>query len=102
MMILDLISGPGIADKVNVELHSQLSYPTIIYIAGPVDHSTSGMITVNNLPSWLTGDYYITIKHRNSIETTSALPVSFAGSIINYDFTTAATQAYGDNMKQMG
>ena len=42
--------GPGIADQVNVELHSQISYPTIVYIAGPVDLSTSGMITIRQSP----------------------------------------------------
>jgi hypothetical protein len=94
--------GPGIADQVNVELHSQVNYPTIVYIAGPVDLSTSGMITVNNLPAWLSGDYYITIKHRNSIETVSAFPVSFAGSTTSYDFTTAAFQAFADNQKDNG
>jgi hypothetical protein len=95
--------GTGIADQVNVELHSQVSYPTLVYIAGPVDLSTSGIITVNNLPSWLIGDYYITIKHRNSIETTTPSPVWFGGgSVIDWDFTTSNAQAYGNNLKLMG
>ncbi len=44
------------------------------------------------------GSYYLDIKHRNSIETWSANPVSFTGDSAVYDFTTAANKAYGNNM----
>ncbi len=44
------------------------------------------------------GNYYIVIKHRNSVETWSASGVTFTkGSTASYDFTTAASQAYGNN-----
>jgi len=50
-----------------------------------------------------TGSYYIVVSHRNHLETWSKLPQSFVGGTpFNYDFTTAATQAFGDNMKQVG
>ncbi len=43
--------------------------------------------------------YHIVIKHRNSIETWSSNPVQFSDtSIVNYDFTSAQSQAYGNNM----
>jgi hypothetical protein len=93
---------PGYADQVIVELHNDVTYATIEYSSGPVNLSTSGVVTVNDIPSSLAGSYYITIKHRNSIETTSAAPVSFAASPVSYNFTTASSQAYGDNMKLMG
>ena len=41
--------------------------------------------------------YYIAIKHRNAIETWSATGQAFSGSVLSYDFTTAASQAYGNN-----
>jgi hypothetical protein len=47
-------------------------------------------------------DYYIYIMHRNSIAISSANPVSFAGNVITYNFSTAATQAYFDNQQQLG
>jgi hypothetical protein len=51
----------------------------------------------------INGNYYIAIKHRNHLETWSKLPQSFVtGTPVNYDFTTAANKAYGDNMKQVG
>ena len=50
-----------------------------------------------------TGKYYIIVRHRNHLETWSKYGVNFsAGITTNYDFTTAANKAYGDNMKQVG
>jgi hypothetical protein len=48
------------------------------------------------------GSYYIVVKHRNHLETWSSTAQSFADTVVNYDFTTAVTQAYGSNMKQVG
>jgi hypothetical protein len=47
------------------------------------------------------GTYYLVLKHRNSIETWSKSGgiVFMKDSSMSYDFTTAATQAYGNNMK---
>jgi len=42
--------------------------------------------------------YYIAIRHRNMIQTSSAAPYAFAATGNSYDFSTAATQAYGNNM----
>lgn len=39
------------------------------------------------------------MKHRNSIETWSMLPVIFTGNQTSYDFTTSADKAYGNNQK---
>ena len=51
------------------------------------------------------GSYYIVIKHRNSIETWSSLPVLFTSNT-NYNFTSGLTKAYNDGvnppMKNMG
>jgi hypothetical protein len=90
--------GPGIADKVTVELHNANNYSSVAFSSGPVNLKTNGTITITGIPVMLTGPYYITIRHRNSIETTSANPVSFTGNVINYNFTSGATQAYGDNL----
>ncbi|MDQ3020545.1 MAG: SBBP repeat-containing protein [Bacteroidota bacterium] len=40
--------------------------------------------------------YYIVVKHRNSIETWSSLVNNFNDSL-NYNFTTSASQAFGNN-----
>jgi len=42
--------------------------------------------------------YYIVLKHRNSIETWSMMPVLFSSGNLNYDFTVAPEMAFGSNM----
>ncbi|NVO20869.1 MAG: fibronectin type III domain-containing protein [Bacteroidetes bacterium] len=88
------------ADQISIELHNASSYGTIAFTAGGINLSTAGMASCI-LPDNLSGSYYITIKHRNSIETTSSLPVSFAGSSVTYDFTSDGLKAYSGNMKLM-
>jgi hypothetical protein len=69
------------------------------------DFTTKTVLKTNGmahfiLPSNLTGDYYIALKHRNSIEIWSALPVSFPSSNL-YDFTIASnTFTNGLNIPQ--
>lgn len=52
-----------------------------------------------NAPS---GNYYLGIRHRNSIETWSASPLTLTRNVnTNYDLTTAANKSYGGNMIQV-
>lgn len=91
---------PGLtADQVNIELHSTTLYATNIYTVNNVNLSTTGTSAIT-IPGLHSGSYYVTICHRNSIETTTALPVSFAGGIINYNFDAPA-KAFGSNLQQM-
>jgi len=104
--------GDGIADQITVELHASTThydagcscqvsdYPTIVYSATNIPLSTTGTAIVSAIPPDNNGSYYLTIKQRNSIETTSALPVSFSGSTISYAFN-ALSQAYDGNMTTM-
>ena len=91
--------GEGIADEITVELHNALEYETIEQTFNNVQLDIYGNTTIT-VPTELTGEYYITIKHRNSIVTVSALPVSFAGNTITYAFD-APGKAYGGNLLQM-
>ena len=52
----------------------------------------------------LNGNYYVVIRHSNSIETWSRNggEIYTKGVTFNYDFTTAADKAYGNNMIQKG
>jgi hypothetical protein len=43
--------------------------------------------------------YYLVVKHRNSIETWSAIGVQFITGSLMFDFTTVQSQAYGNNLK---
>lgn len=90
----------GVADQINVELHNSTTYATIAYTASNVPLSTAGAATIN-IPIANNGSYYITIKHRNSLETTTATAISFAGNIINQSFGAQAN-VYGGNLATSG
>ena len=54
-----------------------------------------------NAPS---GNYYVVVKHRNSVETWSksgGIAYTVGGNL-NYDFTTSASQAFGNNLQLVG
>ncbi|NVO20404.1 MAG: hypothetical protein HXX13_11925 [Bacteroidetes bacterium] len=114
-----LYSGPGVmrkaqgssgdqfpantADRLTVEFHDAAVPATVVYAFSNVDLLTNGMVSVSTVPSTLSGSYYIVIKHRNSIETWSAAPVSFSGTgSVSYDFSSSAAQAFGSNLKSIG
>lgn len=90
---------PPTADKITIELHNAANYANIVYSAPGVNLSTSGVASVI-IPSAYNSSYYITIRHRNSIATTTASPVSLAAGTINYSFD-APSKAYGGNLLQM-
>jgi len=87
------------ADQITIELHDATNYATIMYTASNVNLSTSGLASAT-IPGTFGGSYYITVKHRNGIETTSSVPVSFEAGSISYGFN-AASQAFGGNLNQM-
>lgn len=73
------ILGNGICDTIRVELHDPMSPSSIIY-------SATSLLTVQgnanlHLPPALRGNYYyVVIRHRNSIETWSKLPIYMTAS----------------------
>jgi len=92
---------PGLtADQISIELHNSASYATKVFTVSNVNLSTTGTSAIT-VPGLYGGSYYVTVRHRNSIETTTAAPVSFAGSTINYNFN-ALTQAFGNNLLPSG
>ncbi|HLN19884.1 MAG TPA: hypothetical protein VK213_02275 [Bacteroidales bacterium] len=88
----------GVADHITVELHDAATYATVVHTVNDAILLTDGSLTLT-LPVSLNASYYITIKHRNSVETTTPTAKSFAGSVIDHDFTTGVAQAYGGNLK---
>ena len=90
-----------IKDTVTAYLRSDVSpYNKIDSSKAVIDSvSLTGNFKFNNA---ITGTYYIVLNHRNSIETWSRAngenynPMSFN----TFDFTNAASKAFGDNMTQ--
>ena len=85
------------SDTVEVLLaNSTLPYAIVDSAYAVLDSLTfTATVTLNTAAS---GTYYIIVKHRSCIETWSASGVTYSkGSTTTYDFTTAASQAYGSN-----
>lgn len=88
-------STPGICDTITVELHSASSPYALVASAYKVI-GQNGIVTCPFTVN--AGNYYIVVKHRNALQTWSAAPVSLTTYNTGYDFTIAASQAYGSNM----
>jgi large repetitive protein len=90
-----------IQDTIKVILANATSFAgadTSSAILGP-DGSCNGI----SFARATSGNYWLVIKHRNHLETWSSIVKYFNTSTpVNYDFTTASSQAYGNNMKQVG
>ncbi|MBK8381377.1 MAG: FG-GAP repeat protein [Ignavibacteria bacterium] len=89
-------------DTVKAYLHFNVTPYNVIDSAVSVIDSVSyiGSFKFFNAPN---GNYYIVIKHRNTIETWSRSGGEqfVSGTVMNYDFTSSSTQAYGSNMIQV-
>ena len=87
-----------ITDNINVELHPA-SNPSTVITAPSVLLFTNGTASVNFAAA--AGNYYIGIKHRNTVETWSANPIALSAVPTSYNFSTASSQAYGNNMVEV-
>ncbi|MDR3668573.1 MAG: hypothetical protein P4L35_17160, partial [Ignavibacteriaceae bacterium] len=85
---------------VTVELHDATTYEGMESQIGTLTSSGIGSFTFNSVVDGV--PYYIVIKSPNTVETWSTTPVSFISGVLNYDFTTSAAQAYGNNLKLVG
>lgn len=98
---LRAIVSAALCDTVQVSLAAAVSPHAELYSAnGLLD--TAGNVSVN-FPVGVWGSYwYIVLKHRNALETWSADSILLNLASINYNFTTAASQAYGSNQRNLG
>jgi hypothetical protein len=90
---------PTLCDTVNVELHAAAGAHDLV-ASSRSTLSTSGTGEFKYAPEFVGGNYYIALHHRNGIETWSASPVLISENT-NYDFTTLASKAFGDNQVQV-
>ena len=80
--------------EVNLWSAANLSSATPDYSVRAILH-TNGTLTAVFPGATLNNSYYVALKHRNSIETWSAAPVTIA-SVGSYDFSTSLSSAYTD------
>ena len=94
-------SNTMVQDTVDVLLKNTVTpYSTIDQSKVKLNTSGNGLVKFRQAAN--STNYYLVFKHRNSIETWSKLGQQFTNSEMTYDFTTASTKAFGDNMKLKG
>ena len=93
-------ANPSDVDTVRVTLVDPLTLSSVDSSFGIVQ--TDGSMTVIFEDTTLDGhSYYLKLNHRSSLETWSSVPVSMTDPVY-YDFTDAATRAFGDNLRDLG
>ena len=89
-----------ISDTVRVYLRNATSpYAIIDSTKSTLNSSGAGAFTFSYPVNGV--NYFIVIKHRNSIETWSKTAQAFTGGSLTYNFSSSNTQAFGNNMKQI-
>jgi hypothetical protein len=83
-------------DTIRVELRDAATGANVLASASGVI-MTDGTVSLSLPASVVGNDYYIVFNHRNTVQTWSADLVTMAATT-SYDFTTAATKGFGDNM----
>ena len=97
--VIDAVNTPTLFDTVTVNLHSTIDLSIAFTEKVILDINGNGTVI---LPAPLfNNSYYLDIRHRNSLQTWSSLPLLIT-SVVNYDFTTAKSQAYGNNQNWVG
>lgn len=91
----------NLSDTIKIYLHSKISpYNKIDSAKGVINKNTfTGKFYFNHAGS---KDYFLDIRHRNSIQTWSMIPLNLIKNVnVNFDFTDIYTKAYGNNLKQV-
>lgn len=97
------LSDSGNVDTATVELRNHSApYDLITSFTGQmtVDGLAEAELCAEELET--SQNFYIVVKSRNTIETWSANPQHTTDDTLFYDFTSSASQAFGNNMQQMG
>ena len=94
------VSDQQVSDTITVELRNSISPYTTADVSKAVVSSTGSAVL--NFGGASDGNYFISVKHRNSIETWSANSNSFSRtSPANYDLSSSSSQAFGNNLIQI-
>jgi hypothetical protein len=89
----------GLFDTVQIKLYDSISNAIVYTIKSIAD--TGGVCQIMIPSAYAGSSYYIGVKHRGSIETWTNSSVLLNNGIV-YNFTTAASKAYGDNLVNDG
>jgi len=95
--LYDLSTGNVTGDSVIVSVRNSFPpYSIVDSSMSFLQNMGSGLFTFTKVSN--ATDYYLVLRHRNSVETWSGSPVRFSADVLNYNFTSTASQAYGNNL----
>jgi hypothetical protein len=85
-------------EDMTVELHDATTFALLHTTTATLHTDGTLSASFTGAPS---GSFYIAVKGRNLLQTWSADPQTVGITPLSYDFSTADTQAYGSNMREM-
>ena len=96
----------NIVDWILIELRSNASEPAVA-AKSVFLHKNGNLVADDGITPIILldaplGNYYIVIKHRNTIETWSSSKQTFTSAALNYNFPADSSKVYGFNMKKIG
>jgi len=87
----------SMSDSIKIELHNT-SFPYNLVTSSTTILNTNGTAT-SDFP--VLGTYYIVVKHRNGLQTWSAMPIELTSLPAFYNFTDSSSKTYGNHLKQV-
>ena len=85
-------------EDLTVELHDAITYATLHTTTATLNTDGTLSASFAGAPS---GSFYIAVKGSNLVQTWSATAQTVGAVPLSYDFSGAASQAYGDNMTEI-
>ncbi len=99
--VINPLQYPNLCDTITLELHNAITpFQIILSMKGILDIYGNGYF--NFPPSTAGHNYFLVMKHRNALETWSSNAVSITNAANDYDFTTSASKAFGNNLADLG
>jgi len=81
-------------DDITVSLRDVTDYHVVASTTAKLQTNGDAVCTYTTAPS---GSFYVSVAHRNSVQVMSATPVTVGATPSSFDFTNAASKAFGDN-----
>ena len=95
------VTNPSLCDTIIVKLHQAISpFAEVQSFRSTINTSGEGSFIFP--AALMNGSYFISVHHRNALETWSSLPVTFTSAVTNYIFSDAVSKALGNNMRNLG
>lgn len=93
---------PGpVSDLVTIKLVEAVAPYDVVYQTNTANLLTDGSCSFN-APKSLNGSYWVSVGSRNAVETWSAAPIDFSSGAVAYSFTNSQSNAFYDNMVDLG